>query len=123
MVPFKNSSQCQKRWYLTQDLKCNKAMWTGQEDQILCRLVNVHGTERWAKLARLLNEEMDSGSNKISTEQGMVIERNGKQCRERWLNALDPEINKGHWSISNDIEFLKKWLKIGNKWKEIADKI
>jgi hypothetical protein len=49
------------------------------------------------------------------------MQRNGKQCRERWLNALDPAINKGSWSNNDDIDFLKKWLKIGNKWKEIAD--
>lgn len=100
-------------------------MWSEAEDQILIRLVNIHGTEKWAKLARLLNDELAENpiSNQDTSELQIMVERNGKQCRERWLNALDPEINKGHWSIQNDIEFLKKWLRIGNRWKEIADKI
>ena len=49
--------------------------------------------------------------------------RNGKQCRERWLTALDPNINKSQWSTLEDIDFLEKWMMYGNKWREIATMI
>jgi hypothetical protein len=49
--------------------------------------------------------------------------RNGKQCRERWLTALDPSINKKQWSLNEDVDFLQKWLNVGNKWREIASLI
>lgn len=29
----------------------------------------------------------------------VFIERNGKQCRERWYNHLDPAVNKGEWTL------------------------
>lgn len=46
--------------------------------------------------------------------------RNGKQCRERWLTALDPSINKAQWTIKDDIDFLEKWIQYGNQWREVA---
>lgn len=46
--------------------------------------------------------------------------RNGKQCRERWLTALDPSINKSQWSLQEDRDFLEQWLTLGNKWREIS---
>jgi Myb-like DNA-binding domain len=34
------------------------------------------------------------------TKIGEVFgERNGKQCRERWYNHLDPAVNKGEWTV------------------------
>ena len=45
--------------------------------------------------------------------------RNGKQCRERWVNFLNPEIKKDPFSLEEDIQLLKKRIEIGNKWAEI----
>lgn len=39
------------------------------------------------------------------------------------MSALDPSINKTTWTLQNDLEFLEKWLLIGNKWKEISTQI
>jgi myb proto-oncogene protein len=36
----------------------------------------------------------------IKEEMGIV--RTGKQCRERWLNHLRPNIDKGHWTIQEE---------------------
>mmetsp|Transcript_37682 Transcript_37682/g.57716 ORF Transcript_37682/g.57716 Transcript_37682/m.57716 type:complete len:95 (+) Transcript_37682:2997-3281(+) len=46
--------------------------------------------------------------------------RSGKQCRERWITALDPSINKQQWTLKEDCKFLNEWLNFGNKWKEIT---
>jgi myb proto-oncogene protein len=46
----------------------------------LVSLDSQYGTKRWLLVASHLNG------------------RTGKQCRERWLNHLDPSINKGPWS-------------------------
>ena len=51
----------------------------------------------------------------------IITARNGKQCRERWLTALDPSIKKSQWTLKEDQEFLEQWLKLGNKWREIAN--
>jgi hypothetical protein len=36
---------------------------------------------------------------------------------------LDPSINKSQWSLKEDVDFLEKWLRVGNKWREIANLI
>jgi hypothetical protein len=48
-----------------------------------------------------------------------TVLRNGKQCRERWVNFLNPEIKKDPFSLEEDIYLLSKRLEIGNKWAEI----
>jgi len=50
-----------------------------------------------------------------------ITARNGKQCRERWLTAIDPTIKKSQWTLKEDQQFLEQWLKHGNKWREIAN--
>lgn len=49
----------------------------------------------------------------------MGVNRNGKQCRERWVNFLNPEIKKDPFSLEEDIHILEQRLSIGNKWSEI----
>lgn len=39
-----------------------------------------YGPRNWTKIAKY------------------VPDRQGKQCRQRWFNHLDPNINKGEWS-------------------------
>lgn len=62
------------------------------EDDILLELIQKNGANKWAVLARMLNSKIQ---NHADQESEYYIQRNGKQCRERWLNALDPSINKG----------------------------
>jgi hypothetical protein len=61
-----------------------KGLWTKEEDDNLRKLV--------AGMKEL-------PSNKIWVSIGEAMkQRNGKQCRERWLNHLSPDIRKGVWS-------------------------
>jgi Myb-like DNA-binding protein FlbD len=46
--------------------------------------------------------------------------RKGKQCRERWINHLNPQINKGPFSIEEDILMIEKQIQHGNRWAHIA---
>ena len=46
--------------------------------------------------------------------------RNGKQCRERWLNHLNPGIRKGSWSAEEEEKLVEAHKKLGNAWSEIA---
>ena len=49
-----------------------------------------------------------------------LIGRSGKQCRERWHNHLDPNINKEPWSEKEDKIIFEAHKKYGNKWAEIS---
>lgn len=119
-----DSNLCQIQWASIQDRKTVKAMWTLVEDEALIRLVKEYGVQKWARLAKHLNREiLEFKAKGLIDQTEMVFERNGKQCRERWLNALNPTIKKSDWTVEEDIDFLKKWLKMGNQWKSIADLI
>lgn len=58
-------------------MKTLKRPWTEAEDELIRRLVDEFGPKNWTKIAKY------------------VPDRQGKQCRERWFNHLDPTINKG----------------------------
>lgn len=46
--------------------------------------------------------------------------RNGRQCRERYLNHLHPKIDKEAWSIEEVTIILNAQKKYGNRWVKIA---
>ena len=49
-----------------------------------------------------------------------IKNKSGKQCRERWVNSLCPNINKGVWSEKEENILFSTQLKIGNKWSVLA---
>ena len=49
-----------------------------------------------------------------------IKNKSGKQCRERWISFLCPNINKGIWSEKEENILFSTQLKIGNKWSELA---
>lgn len=69
---------------------------------MLITLVNAHGPRNWTSLATRMPS------------------RSGKQCRERWLNHLNPDIKKGAWSPAEDEMLVDLHKTIGNRWSEIA---
>jgi hypothetical protein len=46
--------------------------------------------------------------------------RVGKQCRERWMNHLDPSVKKCKWSDEEDDTMIAMQRQFGNRWSEIA---
>ena len=92
----------------------------------LVSLITSNGAKDWSTIAEKLNDAMLEYVQNPSPEdkdRATFTARNGKQCRERWLTALDPSINKKQWSLQEDVDFLEKWLDVGNKWREIANLI
>lgn len=92
-----------------QKLSGNKYPWTEEEDNLLCYLVKIGGAKEWSKIAELFNQQMR-----------MSYQRNGKQCRERWVNTLNPQLKKGKWTPEEDLVLLRKQYILGNKWREIS---
>jgi hypothetical protein len=79
--------------------------WTTEEDQKMIALVEEHGTRHWTLIGSMLEG------------------RTGKQCRERWHNQLDPNINKDPWGESEEMTLVISHHKLGNKWAEIAKRL
>lgn len=62
--------------------------WTVEEDELLRMLVEKHG-KKWSIVA----------SHIPSRDSGCAGQ---KRCRERYINHLDPTLNKGAWTIAED---------------------
>lgn len=76
--------------------------WTNEEDEILRDLIQRFGDQSWT----VISSHMPN--------------RNGKQCRERWHNHVNPAINKGSWTPEEEEILIKAHQNLGNKWAEIA---
>jgi hypothetical protein len=46
--------------------------------------------------------------------------RTPKQCRERWLNHLDPKKSKDEWELKEDYILISHVRSKGKKWAEIS---
>ena len=79
-----------------------KGTWTKQEDNKLLEIVRKTGPKNWRKIGKLM---------------GVRI---GKQCRERWHNHLDPQVDKTPFSAIENKLILTLHNKYGNKWATIA---
>ena len=85
-----------------------RAPWSKKEDEAIIELVKKYGTSNWTIIA---NEMANMYKSK---------HRNGKQCRERWHNHLDPKVNKENWTEEEENILFTKHLEYGNKWSEIS---
>jgi hypothetical protein len=80
--------------------------WTADEDDLIRRHVQRHGLKGWTLLAK---ERMPG--------------RRGKQCRERWINQLDPDIDRTGWRFPEDLFLLQGLTRWGPKWALIAKQL
>ena len=98
------SSDMIRSWfeYVTRAALLRKWKWSTQEDNMLIAAVCRYGTKSWVRIAK------------------MVPGRTGKQCRERWIGQLSPQISKEGWSHEEDLTLLQSHQVHGNKWTIIA---
>ncbi|OHS92968.1 Myb-like DNA-binding domain containing protein [Tritrichomonas foetus] len=100
--PGKTSQQIFERWTKVLDPQLLKGSWTRQEDEVIINFVRIYGCKSWTKLANML--------------PGRI----GKQCRERWLNHLNPDLNRGPWTPEEDQQLLILHEQFGNHWSKIS---
>lgn len=79
-----------------------KSKWTPEEDQLLIESVNKNGMGNWSLVCLT------------------VPGRSGKQCRERWINQLCPELNRHSWDPQEDAILIRQHNVYGNFWTKIA---
>lgn len=81
-----------------------KGSWTQEEDNILRDKRAMYG-RKWAKIASHLPG------------------RQGKQCRERYVNHLDPNLKKGEWTDDEEAILIALHEHHGNRWANIAKQL
>ncbi|OEL13774.1 Myb-related protein 3R-1, partial [Dichanthelium oligosanthes] len=100
--PDRTAVQCLHRWQKVLNPELIKGPWTQEEDDIIINMVKKYGPQKWSLIARSLDGRI------------------GKQCRERWHNHLDPQINKKAWTYEEERVVADAHRLHGNKWAEIA---
>lgn len=89
--------------------------WTQDEDNLLTESVDKFGTKAWSQVSRLINSALHH-------EKPI---RQGKHCRERWHNHLNPDLKSKYnveteWTLEEDILLLKLHMELGNSWSRIS---
>lgn len=74
--------------------------WSQKEDKKLLSCVDKYG-HIWYKIAH------------------MFVNRSAQQIRERYINYLDPNINRSKFSVEEDLLLLELHKKYGNRWSLI----
>lgn len=112
-VPGRTETQCLYKWKKRSKQKAfTKSTWSIQEDEHLKNIVNQFGPKNWQSIANTLNREIGQPNKRI-----------GKQCRERWLNQLQPCINKDPWSQTEELVLLETYKRFPKQWAKIAKEI
>ena len=92
--------QCLGRWRAIQP-GIRRGRWNAEEDARLRKLVETYGTHRW----RVVGVMMQT--------------RNNKQCRDRWLNALSPNIRLEAWTPQELKQLVEEVEKRGRAWASL----
>jgi myb proto-oncogene protein len=79
-----------------------KGKWTMEDDARMAEAVKKHGVSNWAAVAAL------------------VPGRTNMQCRQRWVESLDPDINTGKWTMEEDAKLTEAVKKQGKEWVAVA---
>jgi hypothetical protein len=105
-IQGKSPSQCKNRWKTALSPSIVKVTerrkWVPEEDDNLTKLVKKYGIKNWRIIASHLRGRLP------------------KQCRERWINHLDPTIVKGRLTEKEWKHVLDAHEELGNRWSEIA---
>ena len=79
-----------------------KCKWTKEEDQQLLKLIYQYGMKKWNIIPKYF------------------VNRNGKQCRERFQNNLDPSVKRCSLSKAEGWALFLLNRKYGHQWAKIA---
>merc|ERR1711976_249869 len=79
-----------------------RGAWTPKEDHKLQELVIQFGEGNWSRIAQEFPDRL------------------GKQCRERYLNHLDPSLKKERWTPAEDGLILAEHIRKGNQWAALS---
>lgn len=80
----------------------SKQKFTPEEDQIIIEQVNKNGQKGWRHIAEHLPG------------------RTARQCRERWVNYLSPNVSRDPWKKDEDDLIVKLVSEHGQQWSKIS---
>ncbi|CAD8081395.1 unnamed protein product [Paramecium primaurelia] len=101
-LPNRNPNQCAQRWKRLQGNRSRtNQFWSPEEDVMLLQLISQFG-KQWSKIAKIFQN------------------RSGKQCRNRFVNTLDPKLKQHSFTQEEDQLIYEYYLEFGPKWSQIS---
>lgn len=102
----RTGQQCLHRWQKTLKPNIRKGRWTAEEDKALTLAVKAYGNKNWINVQR------------------HVPCRTDVQCRERWMNVLNPHLKLSPWTTEEDRKLNALTKKYGpGRWSIVAQEI
>ncbi|CAD8171981.1 unnamed protein product [Paramecium octaurelia] len=111
MICRRDKEQCKLKWAQMQKIALQQQPFRPEEDkklyEIIMRYQSIDQGQKWSQISQEFN-------------QNSTVYRSSKQCRERWLNTLNPKILKEPWTDDEDIQLLMTVKELGRRWAEIS---
>ena len=101
LMKLKTGKQCMQKYKNMMKVK-RKGNWVDSEDLLLLKWVEVNGPNKWTQCSRRIKG------------------RCGKQCRERWMNTLDPRVKRGNWEEIEQAQIFRQMQLNWSSWAIIA---
>ncbi|KAL3529204.1 hypothetical protein ACH5RR_008526 [Cinchona calisaya] len=102
-IEGRTGTQCSNRWMKTlHPARQRVGKWTPEEDKRLKVAVMLFGPKTWKKISQF------------------VPGRTQVQCRERWVNCLDPSLNLDEWTLEEDSKLKAAIEEHGYCWSKVA---
>ncbi|VVA98075.1 unnamed protein product [Arabis nemorensis] len=99
----RTGKQCATRWQKTlHPTRKRVGKFNSEEDKRVKVAVTLFGAKNWHKI-----EQFVPGRTQV-------------QCRERWVNCLDPKINFGKWTKEEDAKLREAIKENGYSWSKVA---
>jgi myb proto-oncogene protein len=103
MLAERTPAQCLHRWQKSQDPNIRRAKWQPDEDVRLRIATEVYGRGNWAQIARHVHGRTDV------------------QCRERYVNILDPDVNSAPFTADEDALLVRLAAEHNHSWTKVAE--
>ena len=100
-IHFEITNTSNKKLKKHRKIATRKGKWTEQEDKLLEQWVKTHGAKDWDDCSEF------------------IPGRNSKQCREHWMNCLNPELLKGYWTPEEDVLIFYFYQICNGSWNKI----
>uniref|UniRef100_A0A7N0V7C5 Uncharacterized protein n=1 Tax=Kalanchoe fedtschenkoi TaxID=63787 RepID=A0A7N0V7C5_KALFE len=99
----RTGTQCSNRWKKSLNpARVRVGRWTIDEDKRMKVSVKLFGAKCWSKIAQF------------------VPGRTQVQCRERWVNCLDPSLNWDPWTEDEDLKLMTAITEYNYCWSKVA---
>lgn len=90
----------------TRNIVLRKGTWSSEEDQLLREYVIKYGIGKW---------------NSLKKKTKLV--RDGRSCRLRWLNHLNPILKKCSFNEEERRKLVHLYNELGPKWSQMISQV